>query len=106
MLKKGVKFKWLDIHEKEFLDIKNELSLAKSLVFPNFYQEFIIKCDSSSYGIGSLAKQDLGVIYYYSYKLNNNEISYSINEKEMISIVKVFKMLASHFTRPKNRYND
>jgi hypothetical protein len=61
------------------------------LALPDFNQPFVIECDASKYGIGSLLSQKIGKHYkpiaFFSKHLTKTERSYSTSERELLSIV-------------------
>lgn len=63
----------------------NEFGVLK---FPNFDEEFNLQTDASEHGIGGVLYQKHGIIGYFSKKLNDTEMNYSIVEKEMFAIIK------------------
>ncbi|KAG0434374.1 Retrovirus-related Pol polyprotein from transposon 17.6 [Dictyocoela muelleri] len=60
----------------------NEIAEAPKLSYPDFYKTFYIETDACDRGIGGIIYQDHGVLGFYSYKLNDTELNYSIVEKE------------------------
>lgn len=93
LTRKNVNFKWTAEHEKDFQNLRNELS-AENLVlqFPDFEKEFFLNTDASDYAIGSvLAQEDhegnRKPIAYASRTLNKSECNYATIEKELLSIV-------------------
>jgi len=52
LLKKDVEFKWSDLCQKAFEDLKNVLTNEPLLQYPHFNQTFNLTCDASYYAIG------------------------------------------------------
>jgi hypothetical protein len=71
--------------------MKNLLTTAPILKYPNFEEEFILTTDASSYAIGSVLSQgpigkDLPIAYA-SRTLSKVECNYSNIERELLSII-------------------
>ena len=100
LLKKDVQFTWGEAQENAFNTLKNKLTEAPILIYPNYEKEFFIATDASSVGIGAVLLQKVGTRYhpvsYYSRKLRTSgpdETAYSTIEREAISIINAL----SHF---------
>ena len=61
------------------------------LTLPNFNKVFQVDYDASDTTIGALMSQEGRLVAYFSEKLNNAKIKYSIYDKEFYAIVKVLK---------------
>ena len=58
LLKKEIPFFWTEIHEKEFLDMKNAITSTECmLLYPNWSSEFELHVDASKKGIGVMLAQ-------------------------------------------------
>lgn len=98
LLKKDVSYKWSDLCQQAFESLKNCLTQAPILQYPDFTQTFNLTCDASNYALGCVLSQgpigqDLPIAYA-SRTLNKAEINYNTTEKELSSIVwgiKVFR---------------
>lgn len=91
LLKKDTPFVWGNEQEKAFQTLKEKLTKNPILQYPDFTKPFILTCDASNFGIGSVLSQlidgkDLPVAYY-SRTLNKSEQNYSTTEKELLAIV-------------------
>ena len=92
LLKKNKKFVWSAQAQKSFNDLKQALTTAPVLCHPDYEQPFIIQCDASKLGVGSVLYQ-LGengqekVIAYMSKKLNSAQRNYTITELECLAAV-------------------
>ena len=88
MLKKNEK---LDFQNKEYLKAFNKLkeliTNAPVLAYPDFYKPFVIASDASNVGIGAKLPQDKHLVSCYSRTLNSAEQNYSTIEKELLAIV-------------------
>ncbi|KAF9761106.1 Retrovirus-related Pol polyprotein from transposon 17.6 [Nosema granulosis] len=49
--------------------------------------KFILECDASDIGLGSVLRQEDRIIGYYSKKLHSSEMNYSIVEKEYLAML-------------------
>ncbi|KAF9761438.1 Retrovirus-related Pol polyprotein from transposon 17.6 [Nosema granulosis] len=67
--------------------IKNEIATKMRLKFPDYNKKFILECDASDIGIGSVLRQEDRIIGYFSKKLQGAELNYSIVEKEYLAIL-------------------
>ncbi|XP_036346242.1 uncharacterized protein LOC118755515 [Rhagoletis pomonella] len=91
MLKTGHKWKWNDEQQTAFEALKNALTEAPVLAFPDFTQKFTLQIDASDYRLGAVLTQEIEgterVIAYASRRLNKAELNYSPTEKECLAIV-------------------
>ena len=51
--KKNVKFEWSPECDRAFIEIKDKVCNAVSLVIPDFSKTFEVHCDASDYGLGA-----------------------------------------------------
>ena len=77
LVKKNVVFKWTHVHEKAFNLLKDKLTNAPLLCFPNFDKAFEIECDDSSVGIGVVLMQESKPVASFSEKLHGATLNYS-----------------------------
>jgi transposase InsO family protein len=106
LLKKDVPYIWSDLCQTSFETLKNLLTQAPILQYPDFQKPFNLTCDASNYAIGCILSQgpigkDLPIAFA-SRTLNKAEINYNVTEKELTSIVwgiKVFRpyLFGQHF---------
>ena len=106
LLKKDVPYRWSDLCQTSFETLKNLLTQAPILQYPDFQKPFNLTCDASNYAIGCILSQgpigkDLPIAFA-SRTLNKAEINYNVTEKELTSIVwgiKVFRpyLFGQHF---------
>lgn len=91
LLKKNQKFVWTEEAQKAFKDIRSCLIKAPILTCPDFSQEFIISCDASGVGLGTVLSQQghLGeqVVAYASRTLSKCEQKYSATECECLAVI-------------------
>ena len=82
---------WSDSYEEAFIQLKNSLSKAPVLVYPNFKEEFILDTDASFDTIGAVLSQrdkegNERVIAYGSHSMSKHEMGYCITRKELLAI--------------------
>ena len=87
----GVKFKWTDVHQKSFEDMKRILARETLLAHPDFSQPFHIHTDASKFQLGAVISQEGKPIAFYSRKLTGPQTRYTTTERELLSIVEVLK---------------
>jgi len=102
LLKKDA-FQWNDEATRSFLELKEALTKAPVLQFPDFEQEFVIETDACSTGIGVVLLQNNHPIAYFSSKLSGRMASASVYVKEMFAITQSVSkwrhyLLGRHFT--------
>ena len=92
LIKKGVKFKWLDKHTEAVNKIKEMLLSPPVLAHPNFEKSFIVETDASQHGMGAVLIQvgEDGLehpVMYYSKKFNKAEKNYIVSGQEALGVV-------------------
>ena len=93
LTKKGQpdKINWGEAQENAYCTLKTLLSKPPILRLPDFDRPFILRCDASSVGLGSLLLQEfddgLHPLAYASKKLLPRECNYSTIERECLAIV-------------------
>ena len=97
LLRKDVPFQWNAAQEKSFQDLKNALTNAPILAFPNYEVPFVLyTTDASALGLGAVLMQpdEHGknrVIAYASRTLNPAESNYSVIHQETLAVVWALK---------------
>ena len=86
------KVKWLDVHEKAFLDLKEAIQKPPVFRPPHWDEEFILQVDTSNRGVGAILCQkgkdgEDHPIAYASRKLQPREQKLSTTKKECLGIV-------------------
>ena len=81
-----VKFKWVDLEQKVFDDIKRDVSQETSLSYPDFSKCFDIHTDTRNYQSGSFIIHNGRLIAFYSHKLIGPQTRYTVTEKKLLSI--------------------
>jgi len=92
LLKRDAKFVWNSAHQTEFDFLKQALTSAPILAFPNMQRDFILTTDACTSGIAYILSQldDHGrehVIAYGGRGLRKSEINWSISELECLAII-------------------
>lgn len=95
-LKKSNKFQLSPEAEISFVKLKKCLTEAPLLANADFSKPFVIQCDASTSGIGSVLTQEDSEgqehpLYFFSKKLNKAQKSYTITELECLSAVESVK---------------
>ena len=91
------KFVWEAQQQQAFDDMKKIVVRETMLIYPDPNKEFYIEPDASDYQLGGVIKQynekfkKQLPIAYYSRKLNSAQKNYTTIEKELLSIVEIFK---------------
>lgn len=92
LTEKGAKFEWNDECEEAFCKLKEMLMEAPVLQYPDPGKPYILDCDASSEGIGSVLSQEVNgeemVVSYYSSKFTKPERNYCVTRKELLAIIK------------------
>ena len=92
LTEKCTHFQWTNECQKAFDCLKQCLTTAPVLTFPNYSKPFILDTDASDAGIGAVLSQldDSGrehVIAYASSTLSKPERRYCVTRKELLSVV-------------------
>lgn len=89
--KKGQAIKWNSAAEDSFLKLKQALVSAPILRSPDFTKDFIVQCDASNTGLGSVLLQqgESGevVIAFASRSLSKAERNYTVTERECLAVI-------------------
>ena len=91
------KYIWGEEHSQAFERMKALVMKDTLLLYPDPNKPFIIETDASDYQLGGVIKQfnevhqKLLPIAFYSRKLTSSQMNYTTIEKELLSIVEVFK---------------
>ncbi|XP_075079838.1 uncharacterized protein LOC142165110 [Nicotiana tabacum] len=94
LLMKDVKFDFSSDYMIAFDTLKEKLSNAPVVVFPDWSQPFEIMCDASDTAVGAVLGQRkdkiFRLIYYASRTLNEAHLNYATTEKELLAVVFAF----------------
>ncbi|KAG0420322.1 Transposon Tf2-9 polyprotein, partial [Dictyocoela roeselum] len=85
---KGNNVRWTENDEIRLSKIMNLIKEKNILHHPDINREFLLRCDASDLGIGSMLFQDNKILGYYSKKFNIQEANYTVLEKEIYAILK------------------
>ena len=97
MLKKDAKFLWTKECENSFNLLKDKLTSAPLLAYPDYSREFVVETDASGVGIGAILSQKdpvtgrLKPISYASRLLKTAERNYSTIDREALAVVWALK---------------
>nr|GFB28730.1 putative reverse transcriptase domain-containing protein [Tanacetum cinerariifolium] len=82
-----VKFEWGDKQEAAFQLLKQKLCSVPILALPEGSKDFIVYCDSSNKGLGTVLMQRKKVISYASRQLKIHEKNYTTHDLELGAVV-------------------
>jgi hypothetical protein len=91
LTKKNVKFEWTKEHQQAFDLFKNSLAHEVVLAYPDFSVLFEIYTDTSKYQIGSVITQKDKPLGFYSRKLTDPQMRYTVTELELLAIVETLR---------------
>ncbi|XP_069145930.1 uncharacterized protein [Solanum lycopersicum] len=83
LMKKKVKFEWVQTFEKSFHKLKDRLALAPVLTLPKYGENYTIYCDTSRVGLGCVLMKGGKVIAYASKQLKVHEKNYSTHNPKL-----------------------
>ncbi|GKC42989.1 putative reverse transcriptase domain-containing protein, partial [Tanacetum coccineum] len=83
LTQKKVKFKWDEKQETAFQLLKQKLCSARILALPEGSEDFIVYCDASKKGLGTVLMQKEKVIAYASRQLKIHEKNYTTHDLEL-----------------------
>ena len=92
-----VKFKWNDLCEREFQELKRRLIVDPILIVPERGQRYTVYCDASKDGLGCVLMQSMRVVAYGSLQLKNHERNYPTHDMELATIVFSLKIWRHYF---------
>jgi len=91
LLQKNVNYEWTEECQLAFDELKEKLTQAPVLAFPDYALQFILTTDACDSGIGGVLSQSFdGVekpVVYLSRTLNEHEKNYATTHKECLAIV-------------------
>ena len=88
---KEAKWKWTDVHQTAFDNMKKLVAREVLLSYPNFNDVFEIHTDASATQLGAVISQKGSPIAFYSRKLNPAQTRYTTTERELLAIVETLK---------------
>jgi transposase InsO family protein len=91
LLQKNVEYKWTEDCQSAFQQLKEKLTEAPVLAFPDYKLKFILTTDACDSGIGGVLSQCIeGVekpVQFLSRTLNHTERKYATTHKECLAII-------------------
>jgi hypothetical protein len=84
LTKKNVKFEWTEEHQQAFDSLKNSLAREVVLAYPDFLVPFEIYTNTSKYQIGSIITQKDKPLAFYSRKLTDPQMRYTVTELKLL----------------------
>ena len=92
LLKKEIPFHWNEAQESSFRRLKEALTNAPVLAFPNYEVPFVLCTDASAKGLGAVLMQpDTNgknhAISFASRTLTIPEVNYSVTHQEALAVV-------------------
>ncbi|GKE90532.1 putative reverse transcriptase domain-containing protein, partial [Tanacetum coccineum] len=87
LTQKGIKFDWGEKEETTFHLIKQKLCSAPILALHEGSEDFVVYCDASHKGLGTVLMQREKVIAYASRQLKIHEKNYTTHDLELGSVV-------------------
>jgi RNase H-like domain found in reverse transcriptase len=91
LLKKDTPYEWTDSQQQAFENLREKLTKAPIVQYPDFTKSFLLHTDASGTGVGAVLAQkeetQEHVIAYASRTLNPAEKNYAITELECLAIV-------------------
>ena len=92
LTRKGVKFEWNDLCEKEFHELKMRLTSTPIPIVPEQGQRYTVYCDASKDGLEFVLMQSGRVVAYGFRQLKNHEKNYPTHDLELAAIVFALKI--------------
>nr|GEX20014.1 putative reverse transcriptase domain-containing protein [Tanacetum cinerariifolium] len=92
LTQKKVKFDWGDKQEAAFQIIKQKFCSAPILALPEGSEDFVVYCDASIKGLGTVLMQRKKVIAYRLRQLKVNEKNYTTHDLELGAVVFALKI--------------
>jgi hypothetical protein len=80
-------FKWNEKAEMAFERLNEACSQPPCLGLPDFSKTFVVECDASGYGIGTVLMQEGRPLAFYSQALKGKALFLSTYEKELMALV-------------------
>ena len=92
LLRKDLQFNWTNEQERSFVALKESLTQAPILLFPDYAKTFYLYTDASNIALGSILSQleKQGIdhpVAYHSQTFSKAEQNYSVSERECLSVI-------------------
>jgi len=91
LLKKNTPWKWTDVEQTTFDNLKRKLTEAPVLTLPDPNEHFTVQSDASDEAIGAVLLQNNKPVAYISRALSSAEEKYPTHEKETLAIIYALK---------------
>lgn len=95
LLRKDQPWTWQAEQQAAFDDLKQKLTTAPVLAYPDPTKHFTVTTDASSRAIGAVLTQDHGKgqqpIAFFSRKLTPTELDYAAYERELLALIEALK---------------
>ena len=82
------------VHIDAFKVAKDMIKTEVKLAFPDFTKPFHIYTDASDIQLGATLVQDGKPLGFYTRKLSDTQVNYTVGEKELLGIVEGLKAFA------------
>ncbi|GJS26060.1 putative reverse transcriptase domain-containing protein [Tanacetum coccineum] len=92
LTQKNQKFDWGEEQEEAFQLLKQKLCSAPILALPEGSEDFLVYCDASIKGLGTVLMQRMKVIAYASRQLKIHEKNYTTHDLELGAVVFALKI--------------
>ncbi|GKA87118.1 putative reverse transcriptase domain-containing protein [Tanacetum coccineum] len=92
LTQKNKTYVWGDKQDEAFRILKEKLCNAHVLAFPDGPDDFVVYCDASKQGFGSVLMQRGKVIVYASRQLKKHEKNYTTHDLELGAVVFALKI--------------
>ena len=97
---KHARFQWTDECQKAFEQLKQHLTTAPVLAYPDHSLPFLLDTDASNVGTGAVLSQvqdgQERVVAYYSKMFTKEEANYCVTRQELLAVVKAVKHFRPH----------
>jgi len=105
LTRQSVTFEWTSKHQLAFDSLRELLTSAPVLVFPDGDLEYVVDCDASDFGVGGVLSQvqdgDERVIAYYSHALRSSQRKYCTTKKELLALIASLLHFSSYLIGPR-----
>ena len=92
LIRKDVKYDWVDACQQSFEELKGRLTSAPVLALPNGRDGFVVYSDASRQGLGCVLMQNDRVIAYASRQLKKHEENYPTHDLDLATVVFALKI--------------
>ena len=82
---------WAEVEQDNFNKITRILARDTLLTYPNFNETFKIHTNASAFQLGAVIIQKGKPIVFYSRKLTDDQMRYTVTERKLINIVETLK---------------